>query len=64
VFYKMGIADGVGYKYVWFFLIFCTAIGTGLMSPKIYRELYPAEARSAPLASNGKGNYQSIDNKA
>lgn len=37
VFYKMGIADGVGYKYVWFFLIFCTLTGTALMGSKIYR---------------------------
>ena len=65
VFYKMGIADGVGYKYVWFFLIFCTAFGTSLMSPRIYKELYP-EARAAPLSTQTHQGtkYQSIESKA
>ena len=47
VLYQMGIKDGVGYRYVWFFLILCTAVGTSLLSPRIYKELYPA--REAPL---------------
>ena len=44
----MGIKDGVGYRYVWFFLILCTAIGTSLLSPRIFRELYPSR-ESEPL---------------
>ena len=65
VFYKMGIADGVGYKYVWYFLIFCTATGTTLMSSKIYRELYPETASTRnPLlpagAASSNGRYQSV----
>jgi hypothetical protein len=47
VLYHMGIQDGVGYRYVWFFLILCTAVGTSLLSPRIYKELYPA--RDSPL---------------
>ena len=43
VLYKMGLADNVGYRYVWFFLILCTAVGTSLLSPRIYKELYPRE---------------------
>ena len=42
VLYTMGIKDGVGYRYVWFFLILCTAVGTSLLSPRIFRELYPS----------------------
>lgn len=66
VFYKMGIADGVGYKYVWFFLIFCTAVGTTLMSSKIFRELYPEAPRaaSAPLGATQQTKYQAISDKA
>ena len=44
VLYQMGIKDDVGYRYVWFFLILCTAVGTSLLSPRIYKELYPREA--------------------
>jgi sugar phosphate permease len=50
VLYSMGLADGVAYRYVWYFLIFCTLIGTSLMSSKILKELYPSE-ETAPLAS-------------
>ena len=57
ILYQMGIKDGVGYRYVWFFLIFCTAVGTSLLSPRIYKELYPRPA--APLATT-RGQYTSI----
>jgi len=50
ILYSMGLADGVAYRYVWYFLIFCTLIGTSLMSSKILKELYPSE-ETAPLAS-------------
>lgn len=60
VLYEMGKKDGVGYKYVWYFLIFCTAVGTALMSPKIYKELYEG-TETAPIAvSRTNQNYQSI----
>ena len=39
VLYSWGQNDGVGYRYVWFFLVLCTFIGTALMSGKIMKEL-------------------------
>jgi hypothetical protein len=57
VLYQMGIADGVGYRYVWFFLILCTAVGTSLLSPRIYKELYP---RAAPLNASTRDGYSAI----
>ena len=66
ILYQMGIKDGVGYKYVWFFLILCTATGTSLLSPRIYKELYPATSESAPLSTTRAG-YSAIagsDSKA
>eukprot|EP00596_Hydrurales_sp_CCMP1899_P003824 CAMPEP_0119042288 /NCGR_PEP_ID=MMETSP1177-20130426/14518_1 /TAXON_ID=2985 /ORGANISM="Ochromonas sp, Strain CCMP1899" /LENGTH=471 /DNA_ID=CAMNT_0007008961 /DNA_START=96 /DNA_END=1511 /DNA_ORIENTATION=- len=67
VLYQMGIKDGVGYRYVWFFLILCTATGTSLLSPRIYKELYP---NAAPLHLGGgpsRQGYAAVgdgDNKA
>jgi sugar phosphate permease len=40
VLYGWGKDAGVGYRYVWFFLVFCTVMGTALLGPKIYRELF------------------------
>lgn len=64
VLYGMGQADGVGYRYVWFFLVFCTIVGTALLGPKIYRELFVEHVNkqpSQPLASSGnKAGYSSI----
>ena len=57
VLYQMGIADGVGYRYVWFFLILCTAVGTSLLSPRIYKELYP---RATPLNASTRAGYSAI----
>jgi hypothetical protein len=34
VFYRMGVQDGVGFRYVWFFLIVCAAVGTCLLGPR------------------------------
>ena len=39
VLYQMGLVDGVGYRYVWFFLIGCTITGTLLMYPKVRHPL-------------------------
>jgi sugar phosphate permease len=50
ILYGMGQHDGVGYKYVWYFLILCTAVGTFLLSPRIYRELADV-GEVTPLAS-------------
>jgi len=44
VLYDWGKTAGVGYRYVWFFLVFCTITGTALMSGKILKELQPAQA--------------------
>lgn len=35
------LQDRFGWSSVWIYLIGCTATGTGLMSPKIYSEIYP-----------------------
>lgn len=45
-----GKDHNVGYRYVWFFLILCTLTGTGLMSPKVFKELYSSN-ESTSLAS-------------
>jgi len=62
VLYGMGKEDGVGYKYVWYFLIVCTFVGTALMSGKIVKELYPNEAEENPIIDNtvNRGNYSAI----
>eukprot|EP01034_Spumella_vulgaris_P021907 gene21907-27984_t len=53
VLYSMGLVDGVGYRYVWYFLIFCTIAGTLLLSGKVYKELYP---RPESLLSHAHGS--------
>lgn len=64
ILYEYGKADGVGYRYVWYFLIVCTIAGTSLMSPGIYRELYQSDAPVLPLALASTGpsrqGYQSV----
>lgn len=62
---KWGEAAGVGYRYVWFFLVFCTAVGTLLLGPKVYKELFIEHAAPSPLAaaasaSAKKGGYQTV----
>ncbi|KAJ1423090.1 major facilitator superfamily domain-containing protein [Ochromonadaceae sp. CCMP2298] len=58
ILYEWGKAADVGYRYVWYFLIFCTIVGTSLMSGKIYKELYPHT--QARLLSSNQPNYQSV----
>lgn len=58
VLFEWGKQDGVGYRYVWYFLIACTIAGTSLMSGRIYKELYPDEANRQPLATQAAGNYR------
>jgi len=62
ILYEYGKNDGVGYRYVWYFLILCTIAGTSLMSPGIYRELSHADAPILPLAASGpsRQGYQSV----
>lgn len=61
----MGQANEVGYRYVWLFLIFCTATGTALMSSKISKELAESdESESQPLLQTNRSSYQAVDNKA
>ena len=59
--YGWGKADGVDYRYVWFFLIFCTAVGTGLMTPKIIKELNEGSETAPLLATQPvRGEYQAV----
>ena len=59
VLYDMGNDDGVGYRYVWYFLIICTVIGTSLMGGKIRKEL--ASIDSTPMGAGGEGRgYQAV----
>jgi OPA family glycerol-3-phosphate transporter-like MFS transporter 1/2 len=69
VLFNWGKEVGVGYRYVWYFLIACTMAGTALMSGRIYKELYPHEdghitSTRVPLASRAAGghthNYQAV----
>jgi sugar phosphate permease len=60
VLYEMGKVDGVGYKYVWYFLIVCTFTGTSLMSGRIYKELYPNSAEATPILVN-RAAYSAIN---
>jgi sugar phosphate permease len=62
VLFEWGKAAGVGYRYVWYFLIACTIAGTALMSGRIYKELYPNEDTRTPLAQQSaqRGNYQAV----
>jgi sugar phosphate permease len=62
-----GQAAEVGYRYVWFFLIGCTIVGTALMYPKIAKELADVggDARGDPretelLNRGGSNFYQSV----
>jgi sugar phosphate permease len=57
VLYDMGKEDGVGYRYVWYFLIVCTVIGTSLMGSKIKKELATVDV---PLANSGRAGYQAV----
>lgn len=54
VFYAMGQQDSVGYRYVWYFLVVCTIIGTSLMSPKILKELQELRHESMPLLDRAR----------
>ena len=65
VLYNWGMQHAVGYRYVWYFLIFCTVTGTSLMSGKIYKELYPhSESREAAVSlismTTRHAGYQSV----
>jgi sugar phosphate permease len=68
ILFNWGKDAGVGYRYVWYFLIACTIAGTSLMGGRIYKELYP-DAPRAPLSSQAPPNsrgYQAVsqDDKA
>ena len=60
-----GAQDGVNYRYVWFFLVFCTVVGTALLGPKIYKELFVEGIATQPLAAAGSNSnrYQAINSK-
>jgi sugar phosphate permease len=57
ILYSKGLEAQVGYRYVWFFLIMCTVVGTSLMSPKIRKELNSISA-DEPDNSSSSGNGQ------
>ena len=63
ILYGMGKEDGVGYKYVWYFLIVCTFTGTALMSSKIFREIYPSSSESNPIIASApsRSGYSAIN---
>jgi len=63
ILHDMGSKAGVGYRYVWYFLIVCTATGTSLMIPKIRKELNEgsSEAEREALRPDSKINYQAVD---
>ena len=63
VLYSMGKQDGVGYRYVWFFLIVCTAIGTACMSPKIYKELSPTEEENPLMNGASRNGYSAVNTR-
>lgn len=55
-----GQKNGVGYRYVWLFLILCTLIGTSLMSGRIKKELQPQTddgPSELPMTQRGTNNY-------
>lgn len=60
ILYGYGLEKGVGYKYVWYFLIVCTFVGTSLMSSKIWKELYNYGENSSLLAASSGAKYQAI----
>jgi len=61
VLFDLGKSHGVGYRYVWYFLILCTITGTSLMGSKILKELQERH-ETVPLASSRPDtkNYQSV----
>ena len=71
VLYSWGQDNGVGYRYVWLFLVLCTIIGTSLMGGKIKKELEfvspdATESELTPLMSGSNsggdsGRYRSVD---
>ena len=61
VLFDWGVEDGVGYRYVWFFLVFCTIVGTSLMSGKIMKELQPVREEGSSIALTTRhAGYQAI----
>ena len=71
ILFDWGKTNGVGYRYVWFFLILCTVTGTSLMSPKIFKELQERNETAPLTAASGSRpnpkNYQALsttDSKA
>ena len=61
VLFELGKSHGVGYKYVWYFLILCTLTGTALMSPKIVKELQQ-RSETVPLTAGRPSTqgYQAV----
>lgn len=50
-----------GWTYVWYFLVFCVVMGTILMSPKVYKEIYDHEEIGdvKSLSKEAEMTYQS-----
>ena len=62
ILFEHGKAAGVGYRYVWLFLVFCTITGSALLGPKIVKEIQGegvAEAK-APLKAKKAESYGTI----
>lgn len=60
ILYSKGLSVGVGYRYVWFFLIVCTVVGTSLMSPKIRKELNNNPSDSTESSSSSRNESRQI----
>jgi sugar phosphate permease len=61
IFFDWGLKNGVGYRYVWFFLVFCTVVGTSLMSGRIMKELQPPQETASLISMTTRhAGYQAI----
>eukprot|EP01035_Chromulina_nebulosa_P017236 gene17236-22762_t len=61
ILYNWGKEADVGYRYVWYFLIVCTIVGTSLLGSRITKELYgDSEGASLLNETQRRGGYHSI----
>lgn len=51
-----------GWTAVWYFLIACVVVGTGLLTPKIYKEIFNHESASKP-AKPAPSSYTGVSTK-
>lgn len=51
-----------GWTAVWYFLIACVVVGTGLLTPKIHKEIFNHESASKP-AKPAPSSYTGVSTK-